>query len=206
MVATSDSTPPPFDDRPFVRLDHGMPENPKVVGLSDAAFRLYVEAICWCSRQETDGKIPAAMMRRLGRPKPLAELISAGLIDRDGKDFEVHDYLMFQRSKAEIEEFRTARSADGTKGNHKRWHVARRKFDPNCEHCVSDSPPRSGTRSPSRSLNDRYPIADTDTDADTAISSTSGPVVDGVEQASIVTFRTARPSDDLTLDRKIRGR
>lgn len=207
MVATSGSTPPPFDDRPFVRLDHGMPENPKVVGLSDAAFRLYVEAICWCSRQETDGKIPAAMMKRLGRAKDTTELVSAGLIDRDGRDFEVHDYLAFQRSRQEIAEFRESRSDRGKKGNHARWHVARRRHDPDCEFCIAGAIAKGSQKgSPERSLNPSLDVASTDADADAAISSMSPPVVGDEEQASNVTHVTREPRTVLTLDRKIGGR
>lgn len=129
-------TPPPFDDRPFVRLDHGMPENPKIAGLTDAAFRLYIEALCWCSRQETDGDIPQAMMRRLGRPKTITELVTTGLlIHHDNGSYAIHDYLEHQRSREEIAAFRESRSDSGKKGNHTRWHVARRRVDPECEYC-----------------------------------------------------------------------
>ena len=127
-----------FDYRPFVRLDHGMPENPKVVGLSDTAFRLYVEAICWCSRQETDGEIPEAMMRRLGSVKACNELVRAGLVERSDVAFHIHDYLDFQRSAAEIQAFRDAKGVAGAKGNHQRWHVARRKRDKDCEYCLKE--------------------------------------------------------------------
>lgn len=190
MVATSDGRPPPFDDRPFVRLDHGMPENPKIVGLSDAAFRLYVEAICWCSRQETDGKIPAAMMRRLGKARSVTELVKGGLLDEVLGDYEVHDYLEFQRSRDEIAEFRESRSDRGKRGNHSRWHVARRRYDPECEFCNGIAGAiANGSQQGSlvRSLNPSDPIADTDADADAAISSIS-PWSDGDgDQASNVT-------------------
>ncbi len=126
-----------FDHRNHVRLDHGMPENPKVVGLSDAAFRLYVEAICWCSRQETDGVIPDGLMRRLGRPKVIAELIGARLLTSGDGRYEVHDYLMFQRSAQEISAYRASKGKAGVKGNHERWHVARSRRDPGCPLCLS---------------------------------------------------------------------
>lgn len=125
-----------FDHRTFVRLDHGMPENRKVMGLSDAAFRLYIEAICWCSRQESDGHIPTAFIKRLGRAKVVRELVDAGLLDEAVGGYMVHDYLDFQRSSEEIEAYRSAKGEAGTLGNHKRWHVARRKYDPDCEHCT----------------------------------------------------------------------
>lgn len=132
MVATSET----FDYRPFVRLDHGMPENPKVVGLSDSAFRLYVEAICWCSRQETDGAIPEPMMRRLGSVKATNELTRSKLVNRTDEGYEIHDYLDFQRSSAEIQAYRDAKGKAGALGNHQRWHVARRKRDKDCEFCL----------------------------------------------------------------------
>ena len=125
-----------FDTRPFVRLDHGMPENPKVAGISDSAFRLYVQAICWCSRQEQDGKIPAAMMRRLGPVKSATELVHAELLELIPVGYLIHDYLDFQRSAEEINAYRNARGKAGQLGNHQRWHVARLKRDPECEYCL----------------------------------------------------------------------
>lgn len=125
-----------FDHRVFIRLDHGMPENPKVVGLNDSAFRLYIETICWCSRQETDGAIPAALIKRLGSTKAVNELARAGLLDTTDGGYIVHDYLDFQRSATEIQAFRDAKGKAGSLGNHQRWHVARRKRDPECEFCL----------------------------------------------------------------------
>jgi hypothetical protein len=133
MAPTDDAT---FDSRLFVRLDHGMPDNPKIIGLSNAAFRLYVEAICWCSRQEQDGKIPIAMMRRMGTAKTAGELVTARLIEEHPPEYLIHDYLDFQRSSKEIGAYRDARGKAGSLGNHQRWHVARRKRDPNCEFCL----------------------------------------------------------------------
>lgn len=134
MARSSDSAS--FDTRPFVRLDHGMPENPKVAGISDSAFRLYIQAICWCSRQETDGKVPSSMMRRLGPVRSANELARTELVEVVGADYFIHDYLDFQRSAAEINAYRNARGKAGTLGNHQRWHVARRKRDPECEFCL----------------------------------------------------------------------
>lgn len=128
--------PDAFDYRSFVRVDHGMPENPKVVGLSDGAFRLYVEVICWCSRQETDGRVPSAQLRRLGSRRHGDELIGAGLLDTISDEYEVHDYLHFQRSAEEIAAFRAAKGKAGALGNHQRWHIARRRRDPECEFCL----------------------------------------------------------------------
>lgn len=130
--------PAKFDHRTFIRLDHGMPENRKVMGLSDTAFRLYVEAICWCSRQESDGHIPESFMSRIGNAKSVKELTGSGLLDIAVGGYRVHDYLDFQRSSEEIGAYRSAKGEAGTKGNHMRWHVARRRVEADCEHCQKD--------------------------------------------------------------------
>lgn len=130
--------PAKFDHRTFVRLDHGYDEHPKVMPLSDAAFRAHIEAICWNSRQEKDGCIPASLARKKWKPRVIAELVRARLLDDCGDWFEVHDYLDFNRSSEEINAFRSAKGESGAYGNHKRWHVARRKWEPDCEHCKKE--------------------------------------------------------------------
>lgn len=136
--------PPPFDPRPSIRLHNGMPEHPKIVGLSDAAFRLYVEALCWCSRQETDGVLPHAQLRRMGKPRAITELTTAGdppLIIKMPGEYVIHDYLLHQRSSDEIESYRAARSSDGKVGAHRRWHVPNRRKSKDCELCYPDGVP-----------------------------------------------------------------
>lgn len=134
--------PEKFDSRPHVRIDHGLPENRKVADLSDAAFRLYIEAICFCSRTESNGHISDAQMRRLGPNKVVRELLDSDpdkpLVFKVAKGYEVRDYLQHQRSKDEITQLRSTRTTSGTLGSHTRWHVARRQFDPKCEHCQEE--------------------------------------------------------------------
>jgi hypothetical protein len=126
------------DTRPFVALTDEYPDHPKIVGLSDAAFRAHVELICWSNRKRQDGKIPSGMVRRYG-DDVMGELEEAGLIDATDSGRELHDYLEHNPSKAEIEE----RMADkkkraavgGKKSAHRRWHVERGEYDPECEFC-----------------------------------------------------------------------
>lgn len=95
----------------WVKFDNTMPERPKVVGVSDRAFRLWIHASCYCSRGETDGVLPARLVPTLlhsASKQALNELVKAGLVDRreDG-DFEVHDYLDYNPSKEQIERLRS---------------------------------------------------------------------------------------------------
>lgn len=107
----------PRDTRLFIRVHEGMPDHPKIEGLSDAAFRLLVTTWCWSSRQRTDGLVPAASWAKRGTPKARRELAAAGLVEvLDGGDVQVHDYLEWQRSAAEIEALTENRRAAGARG------------------------------------------------------------------------------------------
>lgn len=130
--------PAKFDHRTFVRLHDGYDEHPKVGPRSDAAFRAHIEAMCWASRNDGKHLIPKALAEKKWRPKVIAELVEAHLFDVHEKHYEVHDYLDFNRSPDEIAAFREARGDAGTYGNHQRWHVARRKWDKDCQHCQEE--------------------------------------------------------------------
>ena len=166
-----------MDDRTYIRLHDGMPDHPKVVGLTDAAFRLYVEALCWCSRHLTDGVVTAAALRRLGgwSPEAVVELAAAGLTEADEPShvrshngsqdalpttWLIHDYTEHQRTADEVAGFRRAKRAAGITGNHERWHLARGLRDLDCELCLADEPSldpshmRSDMRSHIESQND----------------------------------------------------
>jgi hypothetical protein len=124
------------DVRTYIKVHDGMPDHPKVDGLSDKAFRLLVESWCWCSRHLTDGRIPAATWRKRGSPKARKELLDAGLVEQaDDGAFVMHDYLEHQRSAEQVKHAREAKGRGGSYGNHVRWHEQRRLVDPGCEHC-----------------------------------------------------------------------
>lgn len=98
----------------WVKIDDKFDQHPKVEALSDAAVRLHLAGLCYCNRGETDGRIPKARAVRLtesGKPKVLAELLAAGMWFDAGANYEIHDYLKYQPSKARLEEERQ-KSAD----------------------------------------------------------------------------------------------
>ena len=47
----------------WTKLDDLFPGHPKVITLSDSAFRLHVTALCYCASQLTDGFIPSPAIR-----------------------------------------------------------------------------------------------------------------------------------------------
>lgn len=127
------------DKRTYIRVHDGMPEHPKVEALSDKGFRLLMELWCWCSRNHTDGRIPAAVWAKRGIKKVRDELAEAGLVEVDGVNVSMHDYLEHQRSAEEIERMVDDKRFAGRRGNHARWH--KNVIDPDCEFCPSPVEP-----------------------------------------------------------------
>lgn len=78
----------------WVKLDDGFTDHPKVVGLSDKAFRVHVRALCYCARFAPGvGTIPATALPQLGATKAVvAELIKARLWDEEDGALTVHDF------------------------------------------------------------------------------------------------------------------
>ncbi len=128
---------PEFDARPTVRIHQGMPEKGSVATLSDAAFRLLIEAICYCGREESDGLIPKVIVTRLAPKRAAAkELLDRGHISEyDKETWVLVDYLRWNRAAAEIQSFRESRVESGQMGAHKRWHVPRRQRIKDCPYC-----------------------------------------------------------------------
>lgn len=108
---------------PYLNIDDGMDEHPKIEILSDAAFRLHISAMLYCSRRTTDGFIGRAKVRRLTTTATdivVTELIDAGVWHDAGKgcddpecidartchadgipgSYLLHDYLQWNHSKA----------------------------------------------------------------------------------------------------------
>jgi hypothetical protein len=109
----------------YVRLDVLMPENPKVSGLSDKAFRMYVELLCYCGRQRTDGLVDGRTWKRSGTQRGRSELLTLGLVDPllegddGGSGVVIHDYLEHNRSRQQIDELAAKRAEAGRKGGSK---------------------------------------------------------------------------------------
>lgn len=98
---------------PYLLIDDGFTDNPKITGLSDKAFRLHMSALVYCARNLTDGAISEIALGLLGansqiaRPKRLvSQLENAGLWVRNGHGWNIHDYLDYNPSRAELQEKR----------------------------------------------------------------------------------------------------
>lgn len=85
----------------WVRLDDSFPTHPKISRLSDAQFRYYVIALCYASRHLTDGLVIPEALPRTHPSVPVA-LVAAGLFEKTPNGLIIHDFLDFQRSRAEV--------------------------------------------------------------------------------------------------------
>lgn len=101
----------------FIKVSDHMPDHPKVVGLSDKAFRAMVTLWCYCSRYRTDGVVVPAVWKKEAPGKVGRELIAAGLAaERPDAGAEMHNYLVRQRSREQIEALSEKRAAAGKRG------------------------------------------------------------------------------------------
>jgi hypothetical protein len=104
------------DDRTYIKLHDGFDEHPKVAGLSDKAFRTYIEALCYCARNLTDGRISFAVARKLAPPRVWAVLTAVRLVDAHDDHYSLHDYLEHQRSAEQVRQLKEARREAGKRG------------------------------------------------------------------------------------------
>lgn len=82
----------------WVKLDDGFTDHPKVIGLSDRAFRVHVRALCYCARFSPGvGLIPKIALPLMGATKPVVnELVAARLWDvADSGEMTIHDFPEF---------------------------------------------------------------------------------------------------------------
>lgn len=93
----------------WIKIDDAFADHPKVIGLSDKAFRTHIEGLCYSGRYLTDGHIPIFVAERLGTEEAISELLKVRLwlIPDNGLDgYIIHDYLAHQTSKEQVNEKR----------------------------------------------------------------------------------------------------
>lgn len=89
---------------PWVRIEEKALTHPKIIALSDGAFRLWVAGLAHCQQHLTDGSIPNAIVRTLlyMTGNRVRELVHAGLWEANHTGYQVHDYLVHNESRAVV--------------------------------------------------------------------------------------------------------
>lgn len=128
----------------WLRVDDGFHAHPKVLRLSLAARGLWVTLGSYAAHYETDGAIPQSAVRNLapGRTgsRTIRELLDAGFIGAIEGGYELHDFLDYNPSRAELD---AKRGRDRSKK--KRQRDTPRLFDGR-RMSPGDSPLREGVR------------------------------------------------------------
>lgn len=100
----------------WVKLDDRFTDNPKVSELSDRAFRVHVEGLCYVAGALTDGYISPKAAARWSR-RSIGELVTAGLWNLDATSgYRIHDYLDYNPPKEKVIANRQAKAAAGARG------------------------------------------------------------------------------------------
>ncbi|MGO3884719.1 MAG: hypothetical protein ACTJHU_00345 [Mycetocola sp.] len=149
------------DDRLFARLDLDYADHPKIVRLSDSAFRAHIEMILYARKYMTDGVIPNRVANRLGYESVL-ELLqndaeTPSLIDNGDGTYSLHGYADMNETKSDIEERKARNHANGRRGGRPRKTQSVTESD-------TQSVPQSQTHSGTQKK------AETETETDISLS------------------------------------
>ena len=108
------------DNRLFGKFGLDFPDHPKILPLSDAAFRCLVEATLWSRKQMTDGLLARRYAVAKWGVDVLAELSTndpenPSLIESE-EGWMLHDFAEHQDTRAEIEARSARNKAAGRRG------------------------------------------------------------------------------------------
>jgi len=99
------------------RLDTGWHAHPKILRLGWAAMGLHCWSISYSDYHRTDGFVPTGVWPALpGTPGAVKSLVTTGLWEPVAGGYMVHDYLDYNRSRADIEALEQSRRSAGQAG------------------------------------------------------------------------------------------
>ena len=91
----------------WVKIDDSFPDHPKIKGLKDDEFRLYMTALCYSSRYLTDGVIPLNIVRTFiesrSKSSRISALVEANLWEIVADNVVILSYSEYQFTKERIE-------------------------------------------------------------------------------------------------------
>lgn len=156
------------DTRLFARLDLDYADHPKIVALSDSAFRAHIEMILYSRKYMTDGRITKQVAKRFAS-ESLSELLAndedtPSLIANEDGSYQLHGYADMNETKAEIENRSRVNAENGRRGAEAKKRNAKRKSSESLSKPLSDS---SGERGGEI-------LAETETETETDSNTSSG--------------------------------
>lgn len=106
---------------PWARLDDSFYDHPKILAIRadvrNAATGLFARALSRSNRRLSDGRITVDDLALLdARPLEISELVRVKLWRRAGKSYRIHDFLDFNKPRAQVLKEREAKVEGGRKG------------------------------------------------------------------------------------------
>lgn len=86
----------------WARFDDQMAFHAKILAAGNEPTGAWARMIAHCCAHLTDGKVPRSVALSITTPKVLAKLITVRLLDADGEDFAVHDFLDWNPPSEEV--------------------------------------------------------------------------------------------------------
>lgn len=180
----------------YVRIDENLPDHPKVLALPRAlrpiALWLYLRGLCYASRLESDGLVPAGICESDADDEAARALCEVGLWHEAESGYEIHDFLDWNRSAAEIAEIRDKRRKAGSRGGKQRASKLLSNGEANAK------------QTPSKRQAKTYPKTETETKteelAKVASSSARGDFAKVVSRLEQVTGSTLSSADQRTVN------
>lgn len=109
----------------WFRLDDNGYDHEKVLAAGDRPYGAWCRAGQYCSNKRTDGFLSQKAAMRINRDSRVwARLVEVGLLEQTVGGFRIHDYLVYNPSKAELESKAEAKSEAGKKGAAAKWSRA----------------------------------------------------------------------------------
>ena len=102
----------------WLRIDDCLTDHPKIIGLSDGAFRLHISGLCYAARYLTDGFIPATYPKAISRQRFVPVLVAAGLWSKAKGGWKINDFLEYNPSKERVESERLMRKERAKAGGY----------------------------------------------------------------------------------------
>jgi hypothetical protein len=90
----------------WVRIDDGFADHPKLLAVGLAGVVLQLRALCYCSRNLTDGFVPDSalpiLLHDIRQKEIVSRMISARLWERSEGGYALHDYLKYQQRRKDV--------------------------------------------------------------------------------------------------------
>jgi hypothetical protein len=108
----------------YAGIDCGFPFHPKIRALTDAEYRVHSTAIIYANEHLTDGLIERDVvdMFKGYKPKVVQGLVDRGLWHYHDDGWTIHDYLDWNKSRAQVLAIKATKSRAGRAGANAKWN------------------------------------------------------------------------------------